>query len=140
MTKQSGSDMSESEHPYPTLRLIRGGKGPPEDNNPPADWLSPLPIGSVFACRKKGQPEKYALMMLQILFKHVKTIIVSDALNSNPNAPIDAAEFCKCHELVEIIQEGDPNGHDLRTVRPPGVENDVDVEAGQPGDDPVGRE
>lgn len=139
MTEQSGCSMSEPTETTPKLRLLRGGKGPPIDTGG-TNWMDDLPVDSVFSCRKKGQSEKYALMMLQIIYKHVKTVIVSDALNNNPNAPIDALEFCKCHELVEVIQKGDPNGHDLRTVRPPGMEDDVDAEAGQQGDDPVGRE
>jgi hypothetical protein len=100
--------------------------------------MASLEVGTVFSCRKKGQSEKFALMMLQILFKHAKTVIISDALNNNPNVPIDEAEFCKCHELVEVINKGEPdNGHDLWTVRPAGMAHDVDAEAGQPGDDPA---
>lgn len=144
MTKQSGLDTSGQTEITPTLRLLRGGKGPPIDTGG-TNWMDDLPVGSVFSCRKKGQPEKYALMMLQIIYKHVKTVIVADALNNNPNAPIDAVEFCKCHELVEVIErgdnshreKGDPNGHDLRTVRDGGVEDDVDAEGRQPGDDPA---
>jgi hypothetical protein len=135
MTKLSGSDMSElMETTVPKLRLLRGGKGPPSDTGGP-NWMAELAVGSVFSCRKKGQSEKFALMMLQILFRHARTIIVSDALNNNPNIPIDEIEFCKCHELVEVISQGDPNGHDLRTVRPPGVEDNVDAEGGQSRDD-----
>lgn len=129
------------DRPKPQLRLLRGGKGPPEDNTPGKDWMSPLETGTVFSCRKKGQAEDYALMMLQIMFKHDKTIIIADAMNNNPYAAVDPAAFCKRHDLFEIIQQGEVNNDpDLRTVRHGGVADDVDAEGRQPEHDPVGPE
>jgi hypothetical protein len=125
---------------YPHLRTLRGGKGPPADTFN-SNWMSDLNVGAVFSCRKKGQSENYALMMLQIMFKHDKTVIISDSLNANPYAAVDPVEFSKRHDLHELIDNGEPdNGHDLRTVRPPGVEDNVDAEGRQPGDDSAGPE
>lgn len=125
----------------PVLRLLRGGKGPPSDSTPVADWLSPMEVGTVFTCRKKGQAENFSLMLLQVIFKHAKSIVIADSLNSNPYAIVDPVEFSKRHELFETISEGEPNnGHDLRTVRPPGVAHDADAEGGQPSDGSTGSE
>ena len=137
----SVAEMDEKEHTYPTLRLLRGGKGPPSDNTPHPDWLSPLKAGAVFTCRKKGQAENYALMMLQIMFKHAKTIIIGDALNNNPYAPIDPVEFCKKHDLFEVIEEGgelpegEKDGNSEGSLRPSGVADNEDATGGQPADD-----
>lgn len=90
-----------------TPRVIRGGKGPPEDNNPTKDWLSPLEAGCVFSCRQKGKAENYSLMILQIIFKHAKTIVLADSLNSNPYVAVDPMEFCKRHEFFELINNGE---------------------------------
>lgn len=125
----------EDDRPRPQLKLLRGGKGPPSDNTPVDNWLSSLSIGAVFTCRKKGQSENYVLMMLQIVFKHDKSIIVADAIGNNPYAAIDPVEFCKRHELFEIIQQGEAdNAHDLRTIRSSGMAHDADAQGGQPTD------
>lgn len=91
---------------YPHLRTLKGGKGPPTDINK-TDWMSDLNVGAVFSCRKKGQTENYALMMLQITYKHDKTVIISDAINNNPYAAVDPVEFCKRHDLHELIDNGE---------------------------------
>lgn len=131
----------EDSHPKPVLRLLRGGKGPPGDNTPGEDWMSKLPVGSVFACRKKGQVENFALMVLQIVFKHDKTIVISDSLNNNPYAAVDPVEFSKRHEFFELINKGEAdNAHDLRTIRSSGMAHDADAEGGQPEHDPAGPE
>ena len=36
---------------YPKLRVLTGGKGPPEDNGPGVNWLSDLAKGTMFICR-----------------------------------------------------------------------------------------
>jgi hypothetical protein len=141
----NAAEAVEKEVKGPKLRLLTGGKGPPIDISNP-NWLSSLNVGSVFSCRKKGQKENYALMLLQLMFKHDITYIISDGLNTNPYSSVDHREFSKIYELVEIIEHGgdshldngEPNnGHDLRTVRPPGVEDDADAEGRQPRDDPA---
>lgn len=91
---------------YPHLRTLRGGKGPPTDTNK-IDWMSELNVGAVFSCRKKGQSENYALMMLQLMFKHDKTVIISDSLNAHPYAAVDPVEFSKRHDLHELIDNGE---------------------------------
>ena len=123
----------------PVLRLLRGGKGPPSDYSG-KDWMSPLNIGAVFTCRKKGQTENYALMLLQIVFKHDKSVVIADSLNSNPYAIVDPVEFCKRHEFFELINNGDTDANDLRSIPDGGVENDANAEGGQPSDDGSGPE
>jgi hypothetical protein len=134
---------AKMEHTYPTLRLLRGGKGPPSDDGPKENWMKDLEVGTVFSCRKKGQSENYALMMLQLCFKHDKTYIIADSLNSNPYAAIDPIEFCKRHDFFELIEKGKTpqeieDGNDLRSIRHSGMEDDADAEGGQPSDDGSG--
>lgn len=134
MTEQSGSSMSEPTETTPKLRLLQGGKGPPIDNTPHPDWLSPLKVGAVFSCKKKGQAENYVLGLLIIVFKHAKTIILADGLNSQPRVPVDPVEFCKRHDLFEVIEEGgespegENDGNGEGSLRPSGMEDDADAE------------
>lgn len=143
MTEQSGSSMSEPTATTPMLRLLRGGKGPPSDNTPHPDWLSPLKVGAVFSCSKKGQAENYVLGLLIVVFKHGKTVILSDGLNNQPRVAVDPVEFCKRHTLFEVIEEGgelpegENNGNSEGSLRPGGMDDDADAEGRQPEHDPV---
>ena len=44
-------EMEEDNKKQPKLRVIQGGKGPP---NTDVNWLKDMEAGTVFLCRKKG--------------------------------------------------------------------------------------
>lgn len=120
----------------PRLRLITGGKGPPDSGGD--DWLSPLKKGAVFACKEKRNPVD--LILYGISFKHTKTIVLFDALGLGPPKPVDPVEFSKKYLLHEVIEEGGqrPEGvsnDSSGSVRPSGVGHDEDAPGRQPTDE-----
>lgn len=88
----------------PRLRLITGGNGTP----PPTgdDWLSKLNKKAVFSCKLRSQPNLDVLLVLQVVYKHAKTILLGDALNSQPLMAVDPVEFSKKYTKHELIEEG----------------------------------
>lgn len=138
------TEKDEPMKPQPRLKLITGG-----NNTPPSggiNWLRGLNKGAAFACKRKGQLELLDLYI--VAFKHDKTVILVDGLNNNVRLPVDPEEFCKKYSLFELIDDGDSHlieeggehpeeieNDSVRTLRPPSVEDDVDVEGGQPEHD-----
>ena len=124
----------EKEPSKPQLRVITGGKGTPE--GPSDNWLIKLNKGSVFSCKRKGVVVD--LELYGISFKHTKTIVLFNALGTSPPRAVDPVEFCKHYDKFEVIDEGgeeppkEENNDGIRTLRPPGMEDDVDAARGQP--------
>jgi hypothetical protein len=127
---------TEKDEPLPMLRLITGGKGnPPSKGN---NWLKDLQKNSVFTCKKKGTHAELELYI--VAFKHEKTMVLVDGLNSNPRRAVDPEGFCNLYSLFEIIEEGGErpegvNNDSSRTVRSGGVGHDEDAPRGQPTDE-----
>lgn len=119
---------------YPHLRLMRGGKGPPDA--PTIDWLKNLNKNAVFSC--KDRQNNGMVFIFILVFKHPKTYVLADALGNQSRIAVDE-DWCKRFSLLELIEEGgetpqgEPDGTD-RTVRPPDMADDADVERGQPRD------
>lgn len=110
----------------PMLRLVSGGKGPPD--NLGENWLINLQKNCVFACKENGK--EVDLELLRLVFKHNKTCIVADALNSAPARAVDPVAFCKRYKHFETIEEGgEPPKvqHDMRTIQPSGVDHNEDA-------------
>jgi hypothetical protein len=118
---------------YPHLKLMRGGKGPPEA--PSTNWLKDRKKGEVFSCKDKTNG---LVMLLRLVYAHTKTYILADALNSNPPMGADA-DFCKRFIFIETLEEGDKpqeiSNDSVRTLRPSGMEDDADAEGRQPPDE-----
>lgn len=120
---------------YPHLRLMQGGKGPP-DAPVINDWLRNLKKNAVFSCKDRQNNGMVHIFIL--VFKHPKTYVLADALGNNPRMAVDI-DFCKRFSLLEIIEEGGehPEGEEDgvdRTVRSSGMANDADAEGRQPTD------
>lgn len=120
----------------PMLRLVSGGKGPPEVTG--ENWLINLQKNCVFSCKENGK--EVDLELLRLVYKHGKTCIVADALNSAPARAVDPVAFCKRYRHFETIEEGgvhpevSDNGNNPRTLRASRVGNDADAEGGQQTD------
>lgn len=118
---------------YPHLRVMRGGKGPPDA--PLDNWLKDRKKGEVFSCKDKANHGM--VLLLRLVFAHTKTFILADALGNNPAMAVDE-DFCKRFSFLETLEEGDkPQGEtdgSNRTIRPPDMADDADVEGGQPRD------
>lgn len=123
------------EEKYPHLRLMQGGKGPPDApliNN----WLSKLQKNAVFSCKDRQNNGMVNIYIL--VFKHPKTYVLADALGNGPRIAVDE-DWCKRFSLLELIEEGGEHPEGVtdgsdRTVRSPDLAHDVDAEAGQPRD------
>lgn len=111
----------------PMLRLVSGGKGPPEVTG--ENWLINLNKNCVFACKENGK--EVDLELLRLVFKHNKTCIVADALNSAPARAVDPVAFCKRYKKFEIVEEGgerpEVRPNDMRTIQPSGVDHNEDA-------------
>jgi hypothetical protein len=83
------------------LISIPGGKVPPEDG----DWLSELPVGTVFFAKSKQHPSKMDLMQYHVDYKWRKTVQLMVNLNQEHEVyvPVDPKEFCKQWSLHEIV-------------------------------------
>lgn len=86
------------------FKVIQGGKGGTQPPNNHDNWLINLSKGCVFSCKENGK--EVDLDILRVVFKHEKTVIVADALNSQPARAVDPEGFCKRHKLFEILEEG----------------------------------
>lgn len=134
-------DIADKPHVGWTPKLITGGKG---TYNTGDNWLKDLKKGAVFSCKKKGTT--IDLEVYGISFKHQKTFILFNALGTGPVRAVDPKEFCNHYSLFELIEEGgqedlrkeggeNPNDTDIRSIRPPDMANDANVEGGQPPDE-----
>src|SRR6266404_8541526 len=116
--------------PFTGLRLMRGGKGPPESGG--INWLRGLKQGTAFSCKKKGNVDFLEIYIAA--FKHEKTVILVNGLDNNHRFAIDPEDFCKKYTLFEILGEEEDKppvekeDDSVRTVRSGIVENDVDAE------------
>src|SRR6267378_7697409 len=105
--------VEEESNVYPMLRLMRGGKGPPESGG--VNWLNGLDKGTAFSCKRKGNTDNLEIYI--IAFKYDRTIILVDGLNNNHRIPVDPEDFCKKYIYWETIGKEE-------VVEPPvGVDN-----------------
>lgn len=89
------------EEPKPVLKLIRGGKGPPTEEN--EDWLSPLPVGLNFLVKKKK--EDFECLECHILHKSRLAIVLVLTYNkAQAELWVEPKAFCKHHTLIEILE------------------------------------
>lgn len=121
-------DLQDLPHVGWKPRVMRGGNSPPA--GPTVNWLKELKKSAVFSCKMRGT--SVDLELYGVAFKHPKTIILFNSMGTGPNRVVDPEEFSKKYILFEVIEEGDD---DIRTVRPPDMADDADVEGGQQTDD-----
>jgi hypothetical protein len=115
--------VSKSLQSKPNLRLITGGKTPP---NPPTgdNWLREFPQRTVFLCKKKG--EKLDVYLWFVVFKFEKAILLGSNVNQEVKVIVDDKEFSKMHECLEIVEFGDPLVPDNKSslILPEGIDGD----------------
>lgn len=72
------------------MELITGGKGPPTTSG---DWLTPLPVGTMFFARNKGNPMDFNLGLFRVTAKEGKVVVLH-----SPQVPhniyVDPVRFC----------------------------------------------
>lgn len=93
----------EEEHTAPKLKLITGGKGPPDDPNNP-DWLSELDNHTTFLAQNK-KDTTFALGQFTIVLKGEKAILVLVQGSKEP-VWVDPVRFTRDFRRYEIIQTG----------------------------------
>lgn len=59
----------------PKLRLLQGGKGPPDDPREGHNWLAELDVGTTFTCRDKRSQE-VDLNLYHVVFKSGEDVIL----------------------------------------------------------------
>ena len=90
-------ELRVTKHPY--LRVLTGGKGPPEA--PSEDWLSKLSLGQWFLCKRKDN--KIDVILFMVKYKFTKNVLLYSNLNQEFKVIVDPVEFCKIHELSEVL-------------------------------------
>lgn len=100
----------------PDLKLLQGGKGPPTEDHP--DWLSDMPIGSIFLVQHRNQPAEFTLGLFHLVDKTEKGACVLFTKGSNLPAYVNPSRFSRLFTLYEFID-----------VLP--IEKEVKVEEGE---------
>lgn len=100
----TNTEEDTEETKYPHLRLMRGGKGPPEA--PKVNWLINLQKNAVFSCKDRQNNGMVSIFIL--VFKHPRTYVLADALGNGPRIAVDE-DWCKRFSLLELIEEGGEN-------------------------------
>lgn len=129
MTNAETTDEEALKKVIPMLRLMKGGKGPPESGG--INWLNGLAKGTAFSCKRKDNSE--ALEVYIIAFKYDRTIVLVDGFHNERRFAVDPEDFCKKCSYWETIGTEEagtqPIGveDDTRTIRPSELDNDVDA-------------
>lgn len=105
-------------HPRTQLHTVTGGR-----DGTGADWLSPLPVGTIFYARPKNMPKKkdltpdnseFLLTQYQIAFVGKRMRQLQVTINMFVDRPdetvviaVDPQAFCKQHGLYEALEELD---------------------------------
>jgi hypothetical protein len=106
---------------YPHLRVMRGGKGPPEA---PAgkNWLADLEVGTTFACRQNDQTcdwEIYHLLCKMTDDLFLLKYCLPDGKIWDRH--VDPKIFCKVHKLHNILgihkHEEEPEQEALEEIK-----------------------
>lgn len=87
----------------PDLKLLPGGKGP-EDG---PDWLSAMPIGSLFLVQHRNPPSEFSLGLFHLVEKTEKGACVLFQRGGNLPVYVNPSRFCRLfafYELIDIIQ------------------------------------
>lgn len=88
----------------PMLKLITGGKEPPDEN-----WLEKLALGTIFLARpKKNLPQQmdYMLIECHILYKADKSSnlqIISPGPEGKVNVWVDNLRFSRTYDWIETL-------------------------------------
>lgn len=91
---------------YPQLRVLTGGKGPPEE--PSTNWLKDFQIGTVFACRASVNTVDWE--MYYLIHKFEKIYLLKWELPDGKiwERRVDPVLFCKQHKDYEVIAVQEP--------------------------------
>lgn len=106
----------------PMLRVITGGKGPPEA--PKIDWLSEFVKGQWFLCKSKDNPVDVRIYVVYFRFEKARTLYSPQT----GKHIIDPVEFCKLNELYEVLDIEDIEDGNSTEVRPADVVSNEDGE------------
>ncbi len=110
--------LERKKHPVTDLKLITGGKGGGDGN----DWLSPLPVGTIFIIGDKINRQNFMRLRLEVVTKYTKDVLLYDNLFDKPFGCVDPAGFCRQYSCSEIIyipqQEEQEDGNNSGSVGP----------------------
>lgn len=105
---------------YPHLRVMRGGKGPPE--GPVVEWLETLAVGTVFACRANSNTVDWDMCRLAHKFIEIYILQIEMPDGKVWERRVDPRLFVKYYRDYKIIAEpkeeapkGDDGGNSNRT-------------------------
>lgn len=76
-------------------RIISGGKGGDKD------WLSPLPVNTVFLIRDIHNAANFVMLRLRVAYKYEKAVLLYENMSEKPFAVVDPTRFCGQYQLVE---------------------------------------
>jgi len=113
---------------YPKLRVLTGGKGPPEPPVTSPNWLSTLKRGTVFICRANDKQVDYELYFM--LYKSDSFCLIQWQMPDGKvwDRRVDPVLFSNQHKNYEVLQvydldkekeelqssDGENDGHDER--------------------------
>lgn len=84
-------------------------KPKPEGTLPPGtDWLTGMPEGTTFVCRRRPAGRDLQLFCDEWILANnrMKTYLLKTNLNESTQVRVQPAEFCRYMELVEVLEEG----------------------------------
>jgi hypothetical protein len=88
---------------FPEAKLLTAPKGPTGH-----DWLSPLPVGTIFVCKPKPEAPISKIFLQEYIVdtKFTKSIkLLSNMNEPDQYAVVDPFEFCKMFDLHETLHE-----------------------------------
>lgn len=113
---------------YPKLRVLTGGKGPPEPPKTGHNWLSEQVKGTVFLCRANDKQVDFELYLM--LFNSEKFCLIQWQMPDGKvwDRRVDPSLFSNTHRDFEVLQvynldkekepskegDGETDGHDER--------------------------
>lgn len=87
------------------FEVIDGGRLALDFKEPPtSDWLSPLPIGTLFNAGDKHSAD-YVLQQFEVVDKTNKSVVLEHTMGQKITFPVDPPRFCQKYFLHEIIGE-----------------------------------
>lgn len=131
---------------YPKLRVLTGGKGPPEPPDDGVNWLAEYVVGTTFVARHRNSKE-VDFNLYHVLFKSLPGVVLlkwelpdGKMLDYYVDPQRFSKQFVSPVILgvvqLEASQEDTNNGNSNRTDRPP----DLVLNAPVPGGDPLVQE
>lgn len=107
---------------YPLLRVLTGGKGPPEE--PTTNWLKDFIVGTVFACRVNKNTVDWEMYHLVHKFERIYLLMWELPDGKVWERRVDPIIFSKLYKDFEVIAiqkkeelealEGETNGDSNR--------------------------